>query len=181
MNLRRYRWPLLVGFIVLGASMYLYADRTSDSSDGFVKIWEKSVESEDYFFTLETGSLSVDPEKTPILRVSNDVGTHMQVAVYRQMDDSYRILGKDPGIDLEFRIPMSSSLSLMFNGTVDTDTNVNIMIGHLDPVDPLAYYMNGSILKPIGIGVIIIGVASTIFLHIKTSEKQDIPVEQKVL
>jgi len=52
MNLRRYRWPLLVGFIVLGASMYLYADRTSDSSDGFVKIWEKSVESEDYFFTL---------------------------------------------------------------------------------------------------------------------------------
>jgi len=98
MNLRRYRWPLLVGFIVLGASMYLYADRTSDSSDGFVKIWEKSVESEDYFFTLETGSLSVDPEKTPILRVSNDVGTHMQVAVYRQMDDSYRILGKDPRI-----------------------------------------------------------------------------------
>jgi len=82
---------------------------------------------------------------------------------------------------LEFRIPMSSSLSLRFNGTVDTDTNVNIMIGHLDPVDPLAYYMNGIILKPIGIGVIIIGVASTIFLHITTSEKQDIPVEQKIL
>ena len=69
--------------------------------------------------------MPVDPEKTPILRVTNDVGTNMQVAVYRQLDNSYRILGKDPGIDLEFRIPMSSSLSLMFNGTVDTDTNVN--------------------------------------------------------
>ena len=38
-----------MGFIVLGASMYLYADTTSDSSDGFVKIWEKSVESEIIF------------------------------------------------------------------------------------------------------------------------------------
>ena len=55
------------------------------------------------------------------------------------------------------------------------------MIGHIDPVYPLAYYTNGSILKPIGIGIIVIGVASTIFLHIKTSEKQDIPAEQKIL
>jgi len=169
MNLRRYRWPLFVGFILLGASMYLQSN--SNSLDGFDKIWEKSVDSEDHFFTVETGSLSVDPEKTPILRVFNDDGVNMQVAVYRQLNDGYRILGRDPGSELEFRIPMSSSISLMFNGSVESDTIVNIMVGHLESVDPLDFYRNGSILKPIGIGVIVTGIAFTIFLHLKPSEK----------
>lgn len=179
MNLRRYRWPLFIGFILLGASMYLYSD--SNPSDGFVKIWEKSVESKGNTFTLETGSIPVEPDKTPILRVYNDEGINMQVAVYRQLEDGYRILGRDPGSFLEFRIPMSPSLSVMFNGTVESETRVNIMIGHLEPVDPLSFYIKGSILKPVGIGIIVTGVAFTIFLHLKPPEKQDIAPEQKIL
>ena len=63
MNLTRYRWPLFIGFIILGASMYLYSD--SNPPDGFSMIWEKSITSEDYSFTVETGSIPVEPDKTP--------------------------------------------------------------------------------------------------------------------